>query len=95
MSLQAKFTRLKKESNDTIITVGYDEFTSLNSFAAWWKTNYTVPAVNGHTSQEAIHLCFPDAPGIMAMASGTQDVVTTDLEEMTFQFKAKKIGYAT
>ena len=31
----------------------------------------------------------------MAMASGTQDIVTGDLEEMSFQYKAKQTGYET
>ena len=31
----------------------------------------------------------------MAMASGTEDVVTKDLEEMSFSFKTKQTGYTT
>ena len=54
-----------------------------------------MPNVNGHALQNAFHLCFPDAMGIMALASRTQDVVTTDLQEMSFTFKAKQTGYAT
>ena len=57
--------------------------------------NCTVPVVVGHVPQEAIHLCFPDAGALMAMASGTQDIVTGDLEEMSFQYKAKQTGYET
>ena len=32
---------------------------------------------------------------VMAIAFGTQDVVTTNLEEMSITFKAKQTGYAT
>ena len=47
-TLQAEVTKLKRGSNDTVIKVGYEDLPSVDSFAAWWKTNCTVSNVNGH-----------------------------------------------
>ena len=42
-----------------------------------------------------IHLCFPYELGLMAMASGTHEIVTTDMDEMSFSYRVKQTGYAT
>ena len=38
-------------------------------------------------------MCFADALGLLAMAAGTRDSTSTDLEDMTFAFKAQQVGY--
>ena len=60
-----------------------------------WKLNCIVLDVLGHVISNDVHLCFPGAFGLTVIASGTHDVVTTDMDEMSFSYRAKQTGYAT
>ena len=95
MDLQAEVTKFKKMSDDTIIKVHFSEFTSADSFAAWWKLNCVALDELGHIIANDVHLCFADALGLIVMAVGTHNTVTSDMDKMSFLYRAKQTGYAT
>ena len=90
MALQDEVTKLKKMSDDTIIKVHFSVFKSADAFAGWWKTNCVVIDAIGQIIGNDVHFCFADALGLMAISAGTNDTVTTDLEEISFSYKAQQ-----
>lgn len=94
-ALQDALNKLKKMNDGTIIKVAFAEFISSESFAAWRKLNCTLLDILGHAISIDVHLCFLDTLGLMTMGFGTYDVVTSDLDEMSFSYRAKQTGYAT
>ena len=93
IALQLEVTLLKKMSDDTLIKVQFIEFKSAVGFAGWWKLNCVVTNAIGQPIANDVNLCFADALGLLAMAAGTRDCTSTDLEDMNFAYKAHQIGY--
>ena len=48
---------------------------------------------NGNPLVTDVHTCFPDAMGLMALATGSSDGVHTDYEEMSLVSKSTNAGY--
>ena len=95
MVLQGEVVKLKKMSDDTVIKVHFSTFKSADAFSGWWQSKCVATDVMGHSIASDVHLCFADALGLMAMSSGTQDSVSTDLEQLSFSYRARQTGFDT
>ena len=85
--VKADFLRFKRETDSTQVKISVEVWDSRDEFKAWWLANMPQDVKDAHT-------CFPDAMGLLSLATGSAAGVNSDYEQMSFASKSTNAGYA-